>query len=579
MLRRLLLRALLLICISLPAWAEGLDVRVQLQGLPDTIEPAVLQSLTIQQQKDHPLMDETLLQRLHKQTPGEIQSALEVYGYYQAKVEGTLTQEDKTWQARYTIDPGPAVHIQQVDVKLTGEGSSDPALIRWQAGLPLHPGDVFAHQPYEEAKRDLQRLARERGYLDGDFTVHEVTVDVPQHSAVIRLRFDTGPRYRFGPVSFRQDDFDPDFLRRFVTFSTGDPYSTATLLKVQRALSDSDYFERVEVRPHKEAASNLEVPVEIILQPRKPTRYSAGIGYGTDTGPRGSLGVERRRLNRYGHRLGSDLKLSSIRTELDAWYRIPLERPAHDSFAVNAGWVDEETETTNRETLTLSAGFTHLLDSHWQRNIALSYEEENYDVGGDAGRSTLLIPKLGFQRVKADDRIRTRHGWSVTTELRGAAQAILSDATFLQGRLGGKYIQALNQDTRLIARGDLGLTWVSQFSDLPASQRFFAGGDRSVRGYDYNTLGPKNDAGEVVGGRHLLVGSLEMERDLSERFAAAVFYDAGNAFDDLSIALEEGAGVGLRWRLPIGTVRVDLAWALTEPGQPWRLHFNIGPDL
>src|SRR5690606_9543527 len=119
-------------------------------------------------------------------------------------------------------------------------------------------------------------------------------------------------------------------------------------------------------------------------------------------------------------------------------------------------------------------------------------------------------------------------------------------------------------------------TRIDEFSELPASLRFFAGGDQSVRGYRYNSLGPTDASGEVIGGRKLLVGSLEYEHRIRGGWSAAVFYDAGNALEDYGDSLARGAGFGVRWLSPIGQVRIDLASALSEDGNPWRLHLNIG---
>jgi len=132
---------------------------------------------------------------------------------------------------------------------------------------------------------------------------------------------------------------------------------------------------------------------------------------------------------------------------------------------------------------------------------------------------------------------------------------------------------------RFLSRLEVGTTRIDDFNQLPASLRFFAGGDVSVRGYAYNTLGPTDATGDVIGGRHLLTGSVEYEQHIAGNWAIAAFYDAGNALDDFSDSLRKGTGLGVRWRLPIGQIRLDAARALSLPERPWRLHLYIGPDL
>ncbi|HAI23845.1 MAG TPA: outer membrane protein assembly factor, partial [Alcanivorax sp.] len=119
----------------------------------------------------------------------------------------------------------------------------------------------------------------------------------------------------------------------------------------------------------------------------------------------------------------------------------------------------------------------------------------------------------------------------------------------------------------------------SDVTELPASIRFFAGGDASVRGFAYESLGPLDNDGEVIGGRHLLVGSLEYDHPISEQWSLAVFTDAGNAFNNFDdYEIRHSAGFGVRWRSPLGPIRVDFARGIEE-GREWRLHLSMGPDL
>ena len=122
-------------------------------------------------------------------------------------------------------------------------------------------------------------------------------------------------------------------------------------------------------------------------------------------------------------------------------------------------------------------------------------------------------------------------------------------------------------------------TDVGDVNKLPASQRFFAGGDNSVRGYQFESLGPTDESGEVIGGKHLVVGSIELDHRITDSWNAAVFYDIGNAINSVNDELFAGAGVGVRWKSPVGPVRFDFAWALDKTDEQFRLHVVIGPDL
>jgi translocation and assembly module TamA len=133
--------------------------------------------------------------------------------------------------------------------------------------------------------------------------------------------------------------------------------------------------------------------------------------------------------------------------------------------------------------------------------------------------------------------------------------------------------------SRLLTRLDLGATWIDQKIELPASLRFFAGGDQSIRGFEYQALGPLNANGEVVGGKQLIVGSLEYDFQVRDRWRVAVFVDSGNAFDNTSaFEFQHSAGIGIRWLSPIGQIRLDLAHPF-DAEDSFRLHITMGPDL
>ncbi len=560
------------------AWPQTPELEIEISGISGEMLANVQAGLSLYLQRNHPLLGESLIRRHHRNAPAEIRKALEPFGYYRAVTDLSLEQDGDRWRARYHIDPGEPVRIRTLDLRIEGPGAGDPAFARWRARWPLPTGEPLRHRDYEDAKGRLLQIGRERGYVEGALVAHRITVDPAAGHADIEMRYLTGPRYAFGEITIDQEAFDEGFLRRFLTFGSGDPYDASQLLALRRSLADSDYFERADVMPMHELAADERIPVQIVLRPRKRKLYTAGLGYSTDTGARGRLGFEERRANARGHRYGSTLRVSEIGSSLSARYYVPLERPVTDILTWSFIVLDEETDTTDRTTASIGADITQQTGK-WLRSTSLSYEHERFTVAGVEERSLLLIPGIRWQRVNADQRIQTRRGWIFSIGFRGAAEQVFSDASFLQTRTQGKYITGVSERSRLLLRASAGVSWTPEFAELPTSQRFFAGGDQSVRGYAYNSLGPEDELGRVVGGRHLLVGSVEYEFDILPRTAIAVFYDAGNAFNGNDFEGQSGAGAGLRWKTPIGAIRLDFAQALSKDGRPWRLHLTLGPDL
>lgn len=272
------------------------------------------------------------------------------------------------------------------------------------------------------------------------------------------------------------------------------------------------------------------------------------------------------------------LRLSEIKSSVTAEYIVPLAHPRTDNMVYTAGWLKEDTQTSASEKTFGGVRYNHARNG-WKESLYTNYEHEIFTVGEDSGRSVLLIPGISWTRINATVPGLSRQGSRVFMDIRGAHEYLLSDTSFLQLRMQVKYIRGMTSLSRLILRGEGGASLVNDFSGLPPSVRFFAGGDNSVRGYAYNSLGPEDEEGNVIGGKHLLVGSVEFEHQIVDKWSAAVFYDAGNAINRISDKLRKGVGFGVRWMSPVGPVRVDLAFPLDESGRSWRIHLSIGPDL
>ncbi|MDM8564978.1 autotransporter assembly complex family protein [Candidatus Halobeggiatoa sp. HSG11] len=581
---------LLLLTITGISYAAD-KIEITIEGVEGEILQNVKAYLSIEEQKEHPRLSARRVKRLHKQATKEIKQALQPFGYYQAKIITTdLTESKQTdhtlWQAKYVIELGEPLKIQTVDINFNGDGNKDKVIPKLLANFPIKVGDTLNHPNYNKAKQLLHSFTEERGYFDASITKHKIYVDEDTYTAKVQLDVDTKQRYKFGEVTFEQKLFDEKFLQRFLTFKTDDFYVGSKAIALKNNLMGSDYFATANVNLDRTAANEeLQLPVNVVLTPLKPNKYTAGIGYGTDTGVRGSLGWERRYLNRYGHRFSSKLELSEIRQSITNRYTIPLNKL--DSFLdITAGYRDETTDISESEVLLLGISKHHsrsIFGTKISEVIGLEYRDERFAIGSDTGHAKLLMPNINWTYIKADNRIYTLKGYRIGLNVRGAMDGFGSNTSVLQTRLDGKFIHKLFKNSRIILRGEMGNSFVSfldgDFRELPPSIRFFAGGDRSVRGYDYQALGPKNQEGQIVGGKNLLVGSAEYEHKILKDWSLAVFFDVGNAFNDTSDTLKNGAGVGVRWQSPVGLIRLDVAAALSEDSTPIRLHITIGPDL
>jgi len=558
-------------------WAQPL-IQVEIEGIDKLLETNVRLFLSIEQQKDHALMSDGRMRRLHQKAAQEIPAALQPYGFYQPKITPSLTRlENDEWRARYVVDKGPGLPIAEISLNITGTINEDPLLQKVLEEPVLKPGDTFVHPRYESLKSALSGLASERGYREARFTRARVEIDLDLYQARVYLDFESGPRYSFGEITLDQDVLEPELLNRYIPFQKGDPYSLEQVIQLQRALNDSAYFQVVEVEPGIPQADSREIPVRVSLSPRKKHRYDFGVGYGTDTGARAKFGWRMPRVNRRGHRIDSEIIVSEIGYDVSANYRVPVFNPRTDQLVYSISQEREETDTNDSTLRSLAISFNHNREK-WREVLTLSYEEEEFEVADDSGDSTLLIPGISWTRVWGEEFINVLDGLRFSFGVRGASDSFVSDTDFTQLLGGIKFVTSIDARNRFIVRGSMGTTNTDNFDQLPSSIRFFAGGTNSVRGYAYESLGPTDDSGDVVGGEHLMTGSIEFEHYFNDRWGAAVFLDAGNALESFGDDLEQGAGFGVRWKSPVGSVRIDLANAISDDND-WRLHVDIGPDL
>ncbi len=584
----------MLVCLSLPLGAqeEG-QLTVKIKGVNGALLDNVRAYLSLRDDTfmdkvrvavglgdEAPVLTETHVRRLYQRAPNEISQALKALGYYHPEIRSELRRVEDGWVAKFTIAPGPPVRITDIAFKIDGEGTTDPLFERFTRRFPLKVGGVLNDGTWEKTKSELQSLALERGYFDARLTTHRVKVNLEKNEARLTLRFDTGRRYQFGAVIFKQDSFDEHFLERFVAFKSGDPFRTSDLLNLQNALVGSDYFSTVEVRRLRDQAVDNTLPIEVILTPRSKYKFSAGLGFGTDTGPRGSLGWDIRRINRRGHRLFTAIEGSVLSRDLSGRYEIPLKNPLTEKLNFEAQAKQETTDTADSDIFTLGVRRSSEFGRGWLQNLFVNFGQEFFEVGDQESSSTLFLLGGNWTRIRADDRLYPRRGNRLYLQLQGTDTFLGSDLGFLQAQVQAKYIRGLGARQRVLLRGELGATLMDDdFEELPPTLRFFAGGSQSVRGFAFESLGPVDSSGDVIGGRYLAVGSAEYEYRFLDKWSAAIFYDIGNAFDDSDVDLAQGAGIGLRWLSPVGPIRVDFAFALSESGIPFRLDVRMGPDL
>ncbi|WP_136805175.1 autotransporter assembly complex protein TamA [Desulfosediminicola flagellatus] len=594
--RRLILTISCILYCSTSVWANGEEkLTVEITGIHNSVlknvevflsinnaaneqKTSLLESFRLGEKEPKPELSERTIKRLHSAAPEEIRQAMQPFGYYDPHIDAKLENVSGTWYASYEIDSGPATELDRIEIKVNGDGANEPSVNDALVTTELITGQKLDHRKYEETKSKLSDALYNAGFIDAKFTHSEIKVYPSKHKADITLIVDSGPRFTYGTITVEQDILHPEFVEKFANIKHGDNFEANKLIDFQLALMDSNYFSEVEIMADREKAVGTEIPVIVKTEPKEPRRYTFGLGYGTDTGPRVTTGAELRRINRSGHKMRFDLRASEIEQTVSSQYQIPIKKITTDSLAFTASASSEQEGDIDTDQFKLVTS----INDDWygfRRRLYLSLERENFDIGEGTQTSNLLTPGIQLSRKYFDDPLFPRKGYSATLDIHGGLESPMTETTFLHTSLNARAVMPLSAQSRLLVRGEYGVIQSSEFDNLPPSQRFFAGGDQSVRGYGYQDLSPKNSDGDVIGGQYLAVFSIEADYLFYKNFGMAAFFDAGNASEDFMPGLKTAAGLGLRYRSPVGMIRVDLATPLESSEDSYRLHISIGADL
>lgn len=566
-------------CIVAPVCSTPVNLKVDVSGVDGAIKENVLASLSLYLQKDNDRLQEATVKKLHSEATDNIASALAPFGYYNAKVTAKLSQDKNGFHAKYVIDRGAPVLVASVKNIVIGDGKNNPALKKALGAWSLKVGNILNQPLYEKEKKKLVNAAINQGYLDVAFTKRELIVNPTTNKADITLILDTKEQYFFGDTTCKQDVLKQGLLNRYLPYRKGDVYSLGKIYELQAILYKTDFFSRVVVKGQMNKIVDHEIPVEIdLISPEKINKYSIGAGYATDTGVRGKLDWSNRIFNNRGHKISASLQVAEYENSLTFTYEIPREDPRYDTLINSVGYQDTSWDDTDTRLLTAAVSQEHS-GPRFKLSTGLEIRDEVYDIGDTSGDSTLLLPSLNLGYLWADDILSTKNGLSTSVNFLGAYKGFISDASFLQATVSGKAIITPFKQWRLIGRLSLGGTLVDSIDSLPPSLRYYAGGDSSIRGYSYKSIGTEDSSDTVIGGRYLIVQSIEMERIINANWSVAGFWDGGTATDDLSLDYYQGVGAGIRFRLPFGQIRFDVASAITEDGTPFRVHLTVGGDL
>ena len=506
-----------------------------------------------------------------------VDRGLRVFGYYESSVRFERKKRPGKRDLLIAhVTPGNPTKLAGTDVQIEGEAAQDENFTALRKNLPKE-GELVEHQTYDDYKTSISRLALGRGYFDGEFKISRLEISPETYQAWWRILFDSGVRYHYGNITFNHSQIREDYLNNILNIKSGEPYLTTKLSELTNDFSSSNWFSSVLVQPNVNRKTKT-VDVDIILYPRKKNAMELGVGFSTDGGIHTQIGWTKPWINSRGHSFRTNLYISAPKQAIEATYRMPLlKNPLNYYYDFSTGWEGEKANDTDTKELTLSALRYWNNAQGWQYFGGLRARYDSFTQAEVTDKTLLFYPTIGFTRTRLRGGTFATWGDVQKITFDVGNKAVLSETSFMKVQASSAWIRTYADNHRIIARAEIGYLHTKNIEKIPPALRFFAGGDRSVRGYGYKKIAPRDAQNRLVGGSRLLAGSLEYQYQFYPNWWGATFADSGLAANDFTTkALRYGAGIGVRWASPIGAIKFDIATPICDKDNSKNIQFYIG---
>ncbi|ERK07128.1 outer membrane protein assembly factor [Serratia fonticola] len=556
------------------------NVRLQVDGLSGDLERNVrvrLSAITPEEVNAEG--------RFRARVDAAIRLGLRPLGYYQPTIEFTFDDNPKLSRPVLIakVDPGEPVRIAGVDIQLQGGARTDEDYLNLVRTDRPTIGEILNHGQFDSFKSSLTNLALRKGYFDAQMLKSQLGVAEELHKAFWDIDFDSGERYHFGKVIFKGSQIREDYLQNLLPFHQGDYYSSNDLAELNRRLSATNWFNSVVVSPDfTDSKESKILPLDAVLTPRSSNIVELGGGFSTDIGPR-VLGTWRKPwLNDRGHSLVTAASISQPQQQLDLTYRIPLLRnPLEQYYLLQGGFKRTDLNDTQSDSTKVVASRNWDLSSGWQHAVNLSWRLDHFTQGSVTNTTMLLYPGVTVNRTRSRGGLMPVWGDSQRYSIDVSDTTWGSGVDFALLQAQNVWIRSLGEKNRFVIRGQVGWIETNDFDKVPPDLRFFAGGDRSIRGYKFQGISPRGDDGKLTGASKMVTGSLEYQYNVTGRWWGAMFVDSGQAVNKFSDSnFKTGAGVGVRWQSPVGPVKLDIAAPVgDQETHGLQFYIGLGPEL
>ena len=556
----------------------GAKYRLSVDAPTKELREMLSKGLQLARWIEDPQMTPELLRRLADEAVGEAREALAAQGYYSAMVSYSIDRDATPWSVVIHVVPGTQTKVSAVNITFSGPGAEDPdpeaVKLRRQVQREwlLRPGTPFTQEAWNDAKRDAVRRFSSWRYAGARLASSRARVDPEAHSAALEVELDSGPPYVFGGVEVRGGKRYPDKLAAYLSpVRPGTPYDRQVLERYTRRLLETGYYASARSELALDARDDAGSPVRTSVIEGNSQNFEGGVSYNTDAGPRLELSHRNVDLFNTAWRGKAQLRLDQLTQE--ARYDLDSPpRPGATWWSASVGAKRSIVQNEDTEEVALGGAYNWAGRGVPSQVLVSAHAEEQRVQGQPNDHRHAVFFGLRFGFRDTDEIVLPRRGYFGQVTVGGAPEALATQA-FSRVTARATMLVPLGRNDDLQIRGEGGLVVAASREGIPSTFLFRTGGDQTLRGYDFESLGVRrNDA--ILGGRYLAVGSVEYTHWFAPVWGLAAFADSGNAWDTGDFEPVLGVGFGARFRTPIGPVRVDLAYGVEE--ESWRLHFSVG---
>ena len=544
---------------------------------PKAVRDTLAASVDLVRWQSYDQMTESLFDALTSNAIDQAKEAAATEGYFSADVAVDVDRNASPIAVKLRVTPGPQAHVASANLDVTGAAATDAkggdAIAQMKCEWPLQSGSAFRQSVWESAKTQAVATLAGNAFAAAKLTSSEARVDPKQNSVAIAVGIDSGPVFHVGDLDIQGlSRYPADLVRHYRSRRPGDRYSVAELDQFVRRLNGTGYFASVHAVVDADPATADDAPVHVSVIEAPPKKLEVGIGYSTDTQFRGNVSyrdvdVGDRAIQMYvDARLESKLQNASVRF---------VGPPAENGWSRSTFARVEHTDISGLVTKTGATGVRmSSLDerNQWQYGAAFYVDQENpAGLAPASSRALYVDVERAWRRV--DDLAAPTKGYIALAQL-GVGVPGASTRGFERVIVRSAFWQPLSRLWSLTARAEAGAVIAGDRNDIPSELLFRTGGDTTVRGYAFESLG-LHVGSAVLPVRYYTVMSIEATRWINDSIGIATFVDAGNAFDEIAdFKLAVGYGVGARLKTPIGPFRLDVAYG--EQSRQVRLHFSVG---